>query len=251
MNPYINPDRIEFPVTFRCTGKCKHCSEGEKLSDSTHIDGATAADAVLRLCGEYDMKSVMTFGGEPLLYADAVCQIHNAAAKMNVPQRQLITNGFFSKDKNKIKEVSAKLCKSGVNAVLLSADAFHQEHIPIEPVLFFAEAVKSFGVNIRTHPAWLINKEDPNPYNICTAEILRKFEASGIYQSDGNVIFPSGNALKYLSDYFDTDKTYENPYEQDPFNISTISVSPNGDVLGGNVYDTDILEIINNYIPKE
>ena len=251
MNPYINPDRIEFPVTFRCTGKCKHCSESEKLSDSAYIDGAAAADVVLRLCGEYDIKSVMTFGGEPLLYAESVCMIHNAAEKKNVPHRQLITNGFFSKDKKFIAQTAERLCASGVNAVLLSVDAFHQEHIPIEPVLIFAEAVKSFGVNIRTHPAWLTSKEALNPYNIRTAEILRKFEASGIYQSDGNVIFPSGNALKYLGDYFDTDKNYENPYEQDPFNISTISISPNGDVLGGNVYDTDILEIIKNYIPKE
>ena len=52
---------------------------------------------------EYGIKSVMTFGGEPLLCPETVCEIHKAAKEMNVPKRQLITNGFFSKDYDKIK----------------------------------------------------------------------------------------------------------------------------------------------------
>ncbi|MDE6762256.1 MAG: hypothetical protein K2J73_01070 [Oscillospiraceae bacterium] len=31
----------------------------------------------------------------------------------------------------------------------------------------------------------------------------------------GNVIFPDDNALKYLKEYFDPNKTYENPYAED------------------------------------
>ena len=39
----------------------------------------------------------MTFGGEPLLYPETVCKIHSAAKEMNIPKRELITNGYFSK----------------------------------------------------------------------------------------------------------------------------------------------------------
>ena len=46
---------------------------------------------------EYEIKTVMTFGGEPLLYADAVYEIMRAALRMNIPKRQVITNGYFSK----------------------------------------------------------------------------------------------------------------------------------------------------------
>lgn len=251
MNPYIkNLNRIEFLVTLACTGRCKHCSEGEHLTNGEHIDGDAAANAVYKLCKVFNIESLMTFGGEPLLHSDVVCKIHTAAKKMNIPKRHLITNGFFSKDKEKIKYVAMKLAESGVNGVSLSVDVFHQETIPLKPVKEFAKAVKTEGINIRTHPAWLIKKEDENPYNLKTFEILKEFDSMGISASKGNTIFPSGNALKYLSEYFDLNQNYINPYEEDPEDIRAICISPNGDVLGGNIYQTDILNIIENYTPQ-
>ena len=71
----------------------------------------------------------------------------------------------------------------------------------------------------------------------------------GIPIGSGNVVFPSGNALKYLREYFDENVVESSPYEDDPRDIRAISFSPNGDVLNGNVYKTDILEIMKNYQP--
>ena len=65
----------------------------------------------------------------------------------------------------------------------------------------------------------------------------------------GNVIFPSGNALKYLSEYFDENGYDSTPYDENPRDIKAISFSPNGDVLNGNVYQNGILEIIKQYQP--
>ena len=51
MNQYLkNLNRIEFVVTMACTGRCKHCSEGEHISDGEHIDGDAAAEAVCEIC---------------------------------------------------------------------------------------------------------------------------------------------------------------------------------------------------------
>ena len=50
-----------------------------------------------------------------------------------IPVRQLITNGFFSRDGDRIKEAAGRLAQSGVNNLLLSVDAFHQETIPLAP----------------------------------------------------------------------------------------------------------------------
>lgn len=255
MNPYIknpyvqNLNRIEFLITLACTGRCKHCSEGEHTASGEHIDADAAAQSVYKLCGKFDIKSLMTFGGEPLLYSEEVCKIHTAAKEAGIPKRQLITNGFFSKSEEKIKETVLKLAGSGVNDILLSVDAFHQEIIPLEPVKTFAEAVKAIGIPIKSNPAWLVNKEAQNPYNKRTLEILEEFELMGIAVSEGNDIFPSGNALKYLGEYFDSDKEYDIPYTENPEDIRSICVSPNGEVLGGNIYQTDILDIIENYVP--
>ena len=102
-NQYLkNLNKIEFVVTYACTGRCKHCSEGEHASCGERIDPQVAADAVRKIAAEYDIKTVMTFGGEPLLYTDAVERIMTAAKELNIPKRQVITNGYFSKNADKI-----------------------------------------------------------------------------------------------------------------------------------------------------
>jgi len=244
-----NLNRIEFLVTMECTGKCKHCSEGEHSGFSGCIETDAAVTAIRDLCSNYEIKSLMTFGGEALLYPDVVCAIHAAAKEMKVPQRDLITNGYFSNKAGRIKEVVTKLSESGVATVLLSVDAFHQETIPLEPVLYFAECVVKTGMNIRLNPAWLVSEEDDNPYNVRTRDIIGEFAALNIPVGVGNVIFPEGNALKNLGEYFDADKEYINPYEDNPQDIRAISFSPNGDVLDGNIYEKGILEIIKEYQP--
>lgn len=242
-------NRIEFLVTLSCTGRCKHCSEGDHLSGAGGIDPEIASLTVYRLCKKFKIQSLMTFGGEPLLFPETVCRIHSSAKEMGISQRQLITNGFFSKEDHRIKEVAENLGKSGVNNILLSVDAFHQETIPLEPVKKFAAAIKEVGVSVRVHPAWLKGANADNPYDKKTTELVREFESLGIFASKGNRIFPAGNALKYLHEYFDPNEDYKNPYRQDPEDIRSVCISPNGDVLNGNIYRSDILDILENYTP--
>ena len=250
MNPYLkNLKKIEFTVTMACTGKCIHCSEGDHDGCTEHIDSAVAAKAVRKICAHYDIKTVMTFGGEPLLYPETVCAIHKTATELGVAKRQVITNGFFSKDRDRIKAVAQRLADSGVNDLLLSVDAFHQETIPLEVVMLFAECAVNAGLPVRLQPAWLVSPEDQNAYNDKTKQILRAFDFLHISQNQGNVIFPCGNALKYLRAYFDENAAPASPYAEDPEDVKTISFDANGDVLNGNVYETDILEIIRTYRP--
>ena len=84
-------------MTYACTGQCKHCSEGEHSACGEWIDPQISADAVCKITAEYDIKTVMTFGGEPLLYTDTVYAIMDAAKELNIPKRQVITNGFFQR----------------------------------------------------------------------------------------------------------------------------------------------------------
>ena len=249
MNPYLkNLNKIEFVVTYACTGRCKHCSEGDHTSCGERIDPQIAADAVRKIAAEDEIKTVMTFGGEPLLYADAVYAIMKTATELNIPKRQVITNGYFSKNADKIREVAEGLAACGVNHLLLSVDAFHQETIPLNVVRQFAAEAKACSIPIRLQPAWLVSASDNNPYNRKTRMILDSFADMDITANEGNVIFPEGNARKYLAEYF-TDELPENPYVEDPRDVRCVSFAPNGDVLGGNVYEHDIMEIIKDYAP--
>ena len=250
MNQYLrNLNKIEFVVTNSCTGRCKHCSEGDHVHRTERIDPTLASDAVLKVAAEYDIKTVMTFGGEPLLHTDAVYAVMNAAKEMNINRRQVITNGYFSSDPEKIREVAMHLLECGVNDLLLSVDAFHQEFIPIETVKIFAEAAVACGIPMRLSPAWLVSPDHANPYNEKTRQILMSLAYLNVPTSAGNIVFPEGNARKFLVEYF-IDVIPENPYRDDPCDVKCLSFSPNGDVLGANAHEKDVMEIIKDYDPK-
>ena len=250
MNPYLKKlNKIEFAVTYACTGRCKHCSEGDHALCGESIDPQAAAEAVRRISAAYDIKTVMAFGGEPLLCVDAVCAIMTAAKESNVPRRQIITNGCFSRDVCRIREVAERLFLSGVNDLLLSVDAFHQETISLDVVKKFAMEAKKCGISMRLQPAWLVSVTHDNPYNRRTREILEEFFDMDIPVGEGNVVFPEGNARKYLAEYF-KDTIPANPYVEDPYDVRCVSFSPNGDVLGNNVYLHDVMEILGTYAPE-
>ena len=102
---------------------------------------------------------------------------------------------------------------------------------------------------MRLQPAWLVSATDDNPYNRETRRILAAFADTAIPVGEGNVVFPEGNALRYLAEYF-TDTPPANPYVEDPADVRTLSFSASGDVLDGNVYRQNIMDILQNYIPK-
>ena len=245
---FKNLNKIEFVVTYACTGRCKHCSEGDHKACGERINPKVASNLVRQVAAEYDIKTVMAFGGEPLLYTDAVYEIMSAARELNIERRQVITNGYFSKNADTIRGVAEGLAKCGVNDLLLSVDAFHQETIPLDTVKIFAAEAKVSGLSVRLQPAWLVNRHDENPHNRKTREILAHFGDMDIPVGDGNIVFPEGNALVYLSEYFRESKP-QNPYVDDPCDIRCLSVSPCGDLLCGNVYQNDVMDIIKNYTP--
>ena len=226
------------------------------------MNAAAAVSAIKKLTERFSIESVMTFGGEPLLFADAVCKIHAAARDCGIQERQLITNGFFSKDEQKIDEVAKALCESGVNDILLSIDVFHQEFIPLEPVMWFAEALlRCKAPRLRVQPAWVVNEKAENLYNTQTRRLLKLFADKGIAANDGNDIFPSGNALKHLGEYFappgEVDLSVPcgaMPYTERLDEVSSFSINPNGDVclcsvIIGNIHTNDVLDIVDNYDP--
>jgi len=230
----IDLKRVEFVITWACTGRCKHCSVGEHEDTHTHIDYAKLAGFLTRLKAIYPIESVMCFGGEPLLYPDIVFEILDEARRVGIPRRQIITNGFFSRRAEDILEV-ARQCNEYATEILLSVDVFHQETIPLEPVRKFAGSLH----HVKLHPAWVVSREDSNPYNEKTRELLARFD--GIPISKGNVIFPEGNALTHLAEYF-TEPSPPNPHLESPDHVTCLSVNPDGSILAaeqiiGNAYE--------------
>jgi len=262
LNNYMDIKRIEFSVTNACTSRCKHCSVGNASNQiKININKNLATTLVSELSKKYDIESVMTFGGEPLLYADTVCAIHKVASEKGIPKRQIVTNGYFSEDYGRISTVAKALKQSGINSLLLSIDAFHREHISLDKVYLFAKAVSDECISgFKLHPAWVVKREEHNKYNEETEECLNYFVDLQIPITQGNNIFPSGNAAIYLSEFYEKKpinlsmKCGEAPYTERLDNVETIAINPNGDVVVccfiiGNIYCDNIIDIVRQYNP--
>ena len=250
MNPYLkNLNKIEFVLTSACTGACRHCSQGKHKKSGKHLPPHLAVHVIQKVTSQFPIQTVMVFGGEPLLFPEATAEILSAAREAGVPHRQLITNGYFAKSEEKLQSAVNALAKSGVNDLLLSVDAFHQETIPLDRVRAFALLSKEAQIPLRLQPAWLLSPEDPNSYNQKTREILDTLQKDGFTENSGNVIFPEGNAKKYLAEYF-TDSIPENPYREDPADLRTLSVDPDGILLGQSLHEKSVLQILEEYKAK-
>jgi MoaA/NifB/PqqE/SkfB family radical SAM enzyme len=85
MGRYLTVNRIEFAVTYLCNAKCNHCySIQNKESFPKHIDRLLAVKIAKKVGEKYSPESIMTFGGEPLLFPEIVCAIHEEAVRKSV-----------------------------------------------------------------------------------------------------------------------------------------------------------------------
>lgn len=261
-NPFVDLRRIEITVTHRCTGRCLHCQVGAFINapGPSHVPGVLAAQAIRTAARHYPLTSIMTFGGEPLLYAEDTAAVHAAATACGIATRQLITNGYFTRDIGRAKQVARMLKDTGTNDVLLSVDCFHQERIPLERVRAFAEALLGAGLaQVRLQPAWVVDAAHDNIYNARTYALLDQLADLHLGLA-GNDIFMAGNAAKNLAGYYPPPRLDPAgrcggmPYADPLDHVRSISIEPDGAVavcgfVLGNLHAADIATMLAAYDP--
>jgi len=228
----------------------------------SHIDKNMATEIIRKVGEKYGPESIMTFGGEPLLYSEAVYAIHREATRVGIPSREVITNGFWSTETRRIQEMADYLVKSGANEVDISVDFFHQEFIPIEIVKKTAESLLKAGMeHISWNPCWVVSKEHDNPYDRRTRAILEELKDLPIENGEGNVIQPEGRAIFLLTGFLPSrmkmtkGKCGDVPYTEELDSVKGICVEPDGRIgvckefYIGNASETDIIDLIENYDP--
>jgi sulfatase maturation enzyme AslB (radical SAM superfamily) len=225
---------------------------------ATHLDLKRAKLFVNEACDNYRINSMMTFGGEPLLYPEFVCELHKTAEERNIENRQIITNAYWTKNGKRIDEIARMLKDSGVNDILVSIDYFHEKYLDYDIVGIALEQLKKQNIpHVSLHPVWVVNKESKNSYNEKTKELLKMFDYLDFPQDEGNNLFPAGRAVNNFKEYLPTptEKIVGNcgdlPYTEKPNNLKCLSMNPNGEIMGcnviGNIYKSSLTEIISRY----
>ena len=91
----------QFPTTIllgQPQGRRHRTTSVEGFVDTVRLTRTLAiedAKLAINLASQHHcIKSVLAFGGEPLLYPDVTCSIFEYATEKEIPSRQLITNCF-------------------------------------------------------------------------------------------------------------------------------------------------------------
>jgi hypothetical protein len=264
MNQFLTVDRIEFVVTYRCNSHCKHCQVGQnkRASRPTAIDEGLAVQIIRDITQAYSPRSIMTFGGEPLLFPDVVCAIHAAARANGIGERQVITNAGWPRSEAEFREVAFRLADSGANDMCISVDCFHQEYIPLSVVERNVQSLVDAGIGrLEWNPCWVVSKEHDNPWNRHTQSVLQALAHLPVAESEGNVVQPEGNARIWLRDFMPsriltpTGACGDMPYTGRLDEVSGISVEPDGSIavcdefVIGNAAQRDVVEMLRSYDP--
>jgi MoaA/NifB/PqqE/SkfB family radical SAM enzyme len=265
MSTCLNVERIEFVITNRCNSNCRHCSvdKNKRKSKPAAIGIEPAIKIIKEVAGKYSPKSLMTFGGEPLLFPDVVCAIHRTARDCGITEREIITNAGWQKSEDYSREMARKLAESGVTKMAISVDGFHREYIPVMVVAQNVSKLLDVGISVAWNPCWVISKEHNNPWNTRTKAVLSELRYLPVAESAGNTVQPAGNALNFLGQYL-PEKTAspdgnceEVPYSSRPDRIKVISIEPNGDISIcrefsiGNAGTQHVIDLLENYDPYQ
>jgi MoaA/NifB/PqqE/SkfB family radical SAM enzyme len=266
VNPYLDLHRLEFSVTYRCSAHCLHCQVEDELrrAEPASVDPDLGAGIVHRVAQAYPLRSLMTFGGEPLLYPEAVCAIHQAAREEGIAHRSIITNASVPRSEAAFRALARRLVDCGVNAVLISVDAFHQACIPVEVVERNARALDDAGIEeLVWNPCWVVSREHDNPWNQRTREVLDALSHLSAREDEGNVVQPDGHARDSLAEFLPPkvplpagtcgDMPYTGPLDA----IGSIGIEPDGavtichELAIGNAAHEDILDVLQRYDPHQ
>jgi len=266
MNSYLDLHRLEFSITYRCSAHCLHCQVEDDLRRSAPaaIDPALGAQIVHRVAHAYPLRSLMTFGGEPLLYPEAVCAIHGAAQEEGIAHRSIITNASVPRPEAAFRALARRLAACGVNAVYISVDAFHQANIPLEVVERNARALAEAGIEeLVWNPCWVVSREHDNAWNRRTREVLAALSYLPAREDEGNVVQPDGHARDALAEYLPpkvplpTGSCGDIPYTGPLDEIGSIGVEPDGaitvchELAIGNAAREDVVAILQRYDPYQ
>jgi hypothetical protein len=158
-------------ITDKCNAHCRHCAYGCRPD----IKGAMTLDEArgyLRQVAEHPLEVVCISGGEPFLCYEVLLGTIKAAREMGIPGIWAFTNGYWATSIEAARQRLLPLKKAGMTRLSLSADAFHQEFIPLERVRNALFVARELGLELELDVRFLEPPEEENPTNLATEEII-------------------------------------------------------------------------------
>jgi len=250
---------LEFVLTEKCSSRCAHCQGAHSPESEGAIEIEDGLNYLEETTSITELGSFMIFGGESMLYPERTITLFQRAGKLGIPEIELITNGFWGRDREKAETLALRLKEAGVTDVLISVDAFHLPYIPLDGPRNAAEASLLAGINkVRWNVAVLESIDAENEYDVQTRQIVESLEPLKL-EINFNRIWPQGRARENLKDFFPRQSLEGNcPHKEDTLiTPDCISLDPNGwasicwNLAIGNAKEDPLSELLIDYDWKE
>jgi len=250
-------------LTYSCTNQCRHCCYGAVPNINTLMKAEEVRDYLEELSKIRLPEWVCIFGGETLLYPELLFNVIKEAKKFEVPQVSVITNGFWGEDEQLARKYVTNLKNAGLDQLVVSVDAFHQEFIPLKAVKNVLRAVEDVGMeNIEVDAKVLGTLEEQNVFNERTEALLKEIRKEFNIKIDVAPIHLYGRAAHELARYLPSKGIPEDRCNslryygslKDPIGIE---IEPNGwvwictGVAIGNAKTDTLSRILREYNYKE
>ena len=136
---------IAFQLTRKCNAKCKICCESSSSQLRDKLDTDVILKSINAIKNVESIRNIAVTGGEPFLYPDDVLSIARLC-KETGRLFTIITNAFWCVSYSHALSVLSQLKENNLASCVVSADASHQEYIPIEYVKFFLRACSDLRI---------------------------------------------------------------------------------------------------------
>ncbi|UCH57908.1 MAG: radical SAM protein [Candidatus Bathyarchaeota archaeon] len=139
----IETFRVGLLLTERCNASCAHCW----LTPEHRTDmGEDEARGFIDQASEIPTVEWVSFtGGEPFLLPDLLERLVGYASEKRL-RTECVTNCHWADTPEIAEGQLERLVEAGLDAVNISADDFHQRHIPFESVGNAFEAARRLGL---------------------------------------------------------------------------------------------------------
>jgi hypothetical protein len=196
---------LDIILTYECTSRCAHCCYRAGPGEGGTMTVAEV-EGYLTAVADHPIEWILLFGGEPFVCYDLLrASVALAASMAGV---LVFTNGYWATDPDTARRLLASLQEAGLDHILFSVDAFHQERVPIERIAIGIEAARELGYGrIEVDNRCLGEPDDDNAFNQRTQAIMARLaelcDLTGVNFIQG----PSrmvGRAADELSSYLPT-----------------------------------------------
>ncbi len=134
-------------MTEQCNVECGHCWFRSGPDRGATMSGEDITGFIDQAREIPTVRWISLTGGEPFLYPRLVESSVRYASEKGL-QTECVTNCFWAETEHRAEELLERLVDAGLDVINISADDFHQRHIPFERVRNCFNASKNLGLKV-------------------------------------------------------------------------------------------------------